>query len=587
MENKTIDELVARFDEVTEPINEWKISDAISQEGYRYDDSNELSVNAEILAFNFVENITEQDVSSKYYYGPIYSIRTDSGVNSFPRHEQVSIDIFEYWIKRATEAKHPLLKARYSDLVCDFSKTITGKNADIKHYQNVIDNTIHIARNNLHTAEVIVFVKFKRAFNLALTINDANRIKTLAQELVEYETKVAEDDSPGLWGHSYELLIENNKVRKHILEEQEYQIIKDLEEALYRVSDLSAQKTHINATDRAATKLAKYYKNVGKYEDVRRVLLKLGDVYKSVNKDARPLQISARLNILYDKYKQFGLEHEATEVLRDINDIGPKIKEGLSEISHEFQISDLEMRNWVSSIVEHNFDNTVARLIHEFIPSQEFVRKTIAEKVKQYPLQYHVTGKVLDSRGRYLATISPISKSLDDHICNEMSKMIYYLSVFLRPCIHAFKTKFMINEKNLLAYMLKSPIFNASCGSILMKGLIALFADEHIAASHILVPQIESAFRKLIEIEGGDILKPTRGGGFNYISLDNILSDPISENIYGNDITSYLRVLYTDNRGLNIRNNLAHGLMNDDSINYVISDRIFHTLLLLSIIRYN
>ncbi|HWF06282.1 MAG TPA: DUF4209 domain-containing protein, partial [Candidatus Angelobacter sp.] len=46
-----------------------------------------------------------------------------------------------------------------------------------------------------------------------------------------------------------------------------------------------------------------------------------------------------------------------------------------------------------------------------------------------------------------------------------------------------------------------------------------------------------------------------------------------------------LTVLYIDRRGLNIRNDLTHGLMEMDRFNRAIADRVFHSLLVLALIR--
>ena len=48
---------------------------------------------------------------------------------------------------------------------------------------------------------------------------------------------------------------------------------------------------------------------------------------------------------------------------------------------------------------------------------------------------------------------------------------------------------------------------------------------------------------------------------------------------------TYLTVLYIDKRGLNLRNDLAHGLLPPSVFNRQIADRVFHSLLALSLIR--
>jgi hypothetical protein len=47
----------------------------------------------------------------------------------------------------------------------------------------------------------------------------------------------------------------------------------------------------------------------------------------------------------------------------------------------------------------------------------------------------------------------------------------------------------------------------------------------------------------------------------------------------------YLTVLYIDRRGLNIRNDLAHGLLEMNMFNRAVADRVFHSLLVIALVR--
>ncbi|MFI5323317.1 MAG: DUF4209 domain-containing protein [Thermodesulfobacteriota bacterium] len=100
----------------------------------------------------------------------------------------------------------------------------------------------------------------------------------------------------------------------------------------------------------------------------------------------------------------------------------------------------------------------------------------------------------------------------------------------------------------------------------------------------LLIPQIEDAFRNLVEI-GGNILQPTRLGGFQYKILDELLRDEIVARVFGNETAFYFRIILTDQRGWNIRNRVCHGMANMNLFNQKVADRIFHVLLCLSQVR--
>lgn len=73
----------------------------------------------------------------------------------------------------------------------------------------VWDVSEKIIQQKPHYSKVIE--KWKHALSLALTIHDKERIEKLNKTIINYEEKIAEDDKPGLWGFSYELLIKIKK----------------------------------------------------------------------------------------------------------------------------------------------------------------------------------------------------------------------------------------------------------------------------------------------------------------------------------------------------------------------------------------
>jgi hypothetical protein len=56
-------------------------------------------------------------------YGPLVTgIRQDGSPTYVPDITEANAETIEYWNTRSTQAKHPILAARYSDLVWDFTK---------------------------------------------------------------------------------------------------------------------------------------------------------------------------------------------------------------------------------------------------------------------------------------------------------------------------------------------------------------------------------------------------------------------------------------------------------------------------------
>ena len=102
---------------------------------------------------------------------------------------------------------------------------------------------------------------------------------------------------------------------------------------------------------------------------------------------------------------------------------------------------------------------------------------------------------------------------------------------------------------------------------------------------HLLIPQIEAILRYLVEVTGGNVLKPSKGGGFHLRTLDEILRSEQIKTALDDDVSLYFRVILTDQRGWNIRNSVCHGLLPFDHFTTAIADRLIHILLVLAQVR--
>jgi len=91
---------------------------------------------------------------------------------------------------------------------------------------------------------------------------------------------------------------------------------------------------------------------------------------------------------------------------------------------------------------------------------------------------------------------------------------------------------------------------------------------------------------------GGIILRPNDLGGYDRLSLNKLLEDQgdILKGVFskiGHDIPFYFRLVLTEKLGMNLRNNFAHGLEKSTFFSREASDRLFHILLYLSLVKKN
>jgi hypothetical protein len=127
-----------------QPVTELSIADAIRSLHKENDDTAvPMEWIAEVMAFNFAENCQENEIGWGTYFGPKMVFNNQDGpMTEFPSIKKVTREIIAYWERRAKETQRPVLKARYANLVWDFSRPITRQGAAIENARIAIDSLI-------------------------------------------------------------------------------------------------------------------------------------------------------------------------------------------------------------------------------------------------------------------------------------------------------------------------------------------------------------------------------------------------------------------------------------------------------------
>jgi hypothetical protein len=123
-EYQSLRDILDAFDNSTDPITEYSVSDKIREISKTGDGTPRSEEHvAEAMAFSFCENYRSQETGWGTYLGPVAVWKNNDGTTvEIPNINQVTTAIIHYWSQRAEEAKNPILKARYADLVWDFSE---------------------------------------------------------------------------------------------------------------------------------------------------------------------------------------------------------------------------------------------------------------------------------------------------------------------------------------------------------------------------------------------------------------------------------------------------------------------------------
>jgi hypothetical protein len=569
-------------------LSETEVSDEIGKEIRKLQDGGQepsIEMRADWAAFAFMADSPEDRSSWGTYFGPLATWKADDGrLVESPSREFITEEILRYWDDLLPAVAHPVLRARYADLLWDFAKP-TKQAPQIRHAQAAIDAYLDAVRSKRYEHAVTAITYARRALQLSISTNDGGRIEQARDTIIQLERDIRQLDQLGTWGFAFDLLIENKK--SLVTDQQRQNLIADQEQILQIVVDSdNFERYDPFIAESAALRLAAYYRRINRLEDSQRILVAYARVFVAASDKVAPLQAHGWLRRVYDVLQEYGMRAAAEELAVRTGEVGKKTHSEMETFQHEFKIPEAEVEKLIDALTAGSLDEILARIAIHFAPDRDRVEKQIKELAEVAPLTAWIPMSIVDSEGRSVANIGPVESDLEGRIVIQMSQNLSFEGLFLRQAIERALRKHEPTVDLIVEYLFRSPLFLNQRKSVIAKGIQAYLDANWMTAAHLLIPQIEEAFRQLLVLTNRPVFKPGRHGGLHLRSLDDMLTDSVVIHAFTEKKTTYLRVLLTDPRGWNLRNNLCHGILEPDGFGSGFADRILHVFLLLGLIRH-
>lgn len=136
-------------------------------------------------------------------------------------------------------------------------------------------------------------------------------------------------------------------------------------------------------------------------------------------------------------------------------------------------------------------------------------------------------------------------------------------SLMIKDAIYHLRQCYCFEEDFLLHICTLSPIVPNERKELCAKGLYAGFNDDFVGALHILAPQLENIVRSFLR-KDIDTFYITSEGNQAEKALGKLLEEPKAKEIFGQNWVYSLDAIFCDPKGPNLRNKIAHGLIDDN-----------------------
>jgi hypothetical protein len=387
--------------------------------------------------------------------------------------------------------------------------------------------------------------------------------------------------SAGMWRYTIERLLEDKKAG--VTDKERAELVADLENIVTNGSN-TGDPEYFNPHEAkdAAERLIPYYRRLGQVDDIKRLHKAVGESFEHFASMADPMLAAALLQTATDEYRDAGLkeDRDRTRILMQ-QKIG-MAGENLQPLEHRIEISEDDMEAFLAQVVVDDLVTSFVRITRQFLLKRAELELRVQKTLKDAPLMAHITQMIM-ADDHVAAKIGSVKEDSFGRLFHEAKLAFQIVRPWLAQAYRRLFEKHEVVPEHFAGWANRHGLFDDM--SLLLEGIRAWERNDQVKAAHVLIPQIERALRKIADGLGVPVTKahPKVSGTSVAIGMGEILyNDKVAEAL-GPDATLHFQALYADPRGMNLRNEIAHGIVDADRFYWHLGNLIVHSLLVLGL----
>ncbi len=534
----------------------------------------------EIVSFSLIRDINTEAWGKKY--GPeCYFLQLDGTIYESPRKSEINEDLFDYWRHRYSTFSHPLLKCHFLELILCFDDNAT----DVQ--DSYVDSLMDLSRGEFEP-RYITMDRLCTAFDMFKGTRK-DLVVRIKQEL-ERLSVFAHDNYIAEWAPYLNLMIQNMRGTSLFTKKEKDEIVSNAESKLLSMTkkDKDNIKDRLNpfAIQEVAEILADYYKQINDSESKKRVLSMVENSFRKIFCIGTSLQQLLWLQNIQQLYSRFGLIEEAQRLYPEIQAKGIEGKNELSQTSEEFTIPKEVIQHAIDYINQGDINSIYDRYVSYFTPKKTDIDKQIRQQANN-PLRQLVGTFYLSESGMPLSSIGTPSADPQGNAYAYCAEFINHSYPIMRSVIEDLSSKEYYTKDIIVKRIMKSGLISSDRNDFIELGVDYYLEGKATIACHLLIPQIEHAICSLaVKINAQALRMQPSGNGYMVQLMDKLFDIKDIIEVLGENECFYLRTLLTEQRGLNIRNLMCHGLINPRYFDQIVADRVIHALFIIGGVKY-
>lgn len=315
-------------------------------------------------------------------------------------------------------------------------------------------------------------------------------------------------------------------------------------------------------------------KNKSNVNEIKRIISMLPDYFFLWNTDflRKKIFLDEIIKILKNEniLTKQDLKEEIDNLKKCVLEIGKKIE--LPTLREEINISENDMNKWKEITLKDTFEKSMDELLNLLFDFINFFKKLDSQNLTE---RFDVT--LLGKKGVTLGKI--ITKEEKEK--RKVMDKIPIISVIIIELMKGIFKHHKITIKELDKILIDSIVVDESDKAILKIGINNFLEKNYVLFLLISVPRIENILRNILENRNISILGKSKNEGFDFKTLGELLNEDFYKNTFSDDMIFFIKIILNDNFGLNLRNKISHGFIEEEDLNEQTASLVFVVLLFL------
>lgn len=586
-EADTIQKLIAAFDDLTiKPLYLNHISNNINFWGQDNSDKINDEYHYELVAFSLEENRNSEAWGT--HFGPMTHIhRLDGTYLDKPNYSDITAEAIDYWEFRCNEVSHPTIKLQYMGLVYTFKNRVTNKKCSDQFLEDYIKTIIEASKSGYELDTFAVSNHLPIAFDIA-------KLYPTLLPLVKAEYLRLTMNAPfphvGVWMAYFDLMLDHMEERKCFTAEERKKLVYIIVQRFDSLSSFDVNGKGDNKLNPffvkdVALKLATYYKRVNDYTNKVKVLEEIERSFRAIMPQGTIEQQFFWLIYIQRCYLMFGMNDKVKSLYPEIQSKGSELRKVLTPTSEIYTVPKDAVDLLIQQICSGSEDDIYSNFVNKLVPKKKDAENFVQHQIMN-PLSSFMGIQQLSENGMPLSQIGTPEMDPEGNEFAFCARFMEKEEPIMRTVVEHLINKSIFSKDKLVDHIMRSQLIDIDRRSIIEQGVHFYLDGNSIVACHLLIPQIERAISNIAIRKGAQAIRlQPSGKGFMLQLMDKLFDVEEVKKALGENQTFYLRTLLTEQRGMNLRNLLCHGLINPMYFTMGKADRIIHALLLIGLVK--